>query len=413
VNKTLNQLKREVESRDLPVTGTGRQGKILKRDYITALQKYFLPEEVSFGLNWRLKYQSPQLCYLYSNLTEEQYNNLFEDPNYIFEEKYNGVRMMLFYHPKTGIELYSRNISEEDYLPISYTDKVLLTKVDTRLSGLFPKSFILDCEVMSRDARVSTIMENRGVETETVLQAVAALLALNKDDTLKIQSDLSIPLYFRAFDCLMFDGEDLVEKEYLSRRKYVKYISKWFYNSGIALDAARAVKDRKKDFLKMIFKSGGEGVVAKPLDMKYTATESRTKKGWIKIKRSVSAALKDSVDGFVTGFVPGNSDRGFSHLVGALEVSIFVEDDNGDVEEKIIAQPANMSMEMRERISIKDENGDVAMIPEMYGQVVEVEGQSVSAREHRLVHPRLIRMRDDKDKFSCTIKKEDLLSLIM
>lgn len=410
VQRSLAELKRECFSKNLSVVMTGKKEK--KKDFIDALQNYTLSRmngSLTPGLKYRHSMESPQLCFLYTNLRPQEYDSLFEDPNIVFEEKLNGIRLVLSYHPDYGIELYSRNLSVEDWLPVCYTDKVYWG--DSNLKGLFPP-FVLDGEIISNNPHISTIMGNRGVYTETILQAVAALLSLNSQETLKIQKSLDRPLHYHAFDCLMYNGEDLRSQPYRLRKKFLNDVLNYLSSLDLNIHKVKAVKSRKKDYLEYIWENSGEGVVAKNLHQSYIDKESRPRNAWVKIKRSVSGSFSDTVDGFVTGFLPGTPDKGFSDLVGALEVSVFLrKSDGSDYIHKVAVCP-NLELELRKSITtIVD--GKVGMVDWMYDKVVEIDGQAVSARARRLTHPRFLGFRKDKSKYDCVIDEETLLNLII
>lgn len=410
MQRTLADLKYECKNLGLDVTQSGKREA--KKDYIKALQKHFWPENPTPGFLWRMSIDSPQLAFLFTNLREEELKDIYESENYTFEKKENGVRMLIHYSPECGFEAYSRNLSVTDYLPVPYHDKIWWKSTQSGESWRSDFSFALDCEIVSIDPYISTVMGKRGVVTETVLQAVAALLALNAEDSVRIQKEMDQPLRLRAFDCLMLDGVDLRKEPYQNRRAALNQVMKITELGLEIVQKVKSVRIRKEDYLNMIWDEGGEGVIAKPIDMPYLDKDSRPRKGWIKIKRTVSGALGDTIDGYVTGFEPGKPEKGFENLVGALHVTLILEDEEGNQTEHMIARVPNISFLERERMT-ELVNGKPMLKEEYYGQVVEVEGQSISARAKRLVHPRLIRFRTDKAKFECVMQEADLLRQIV
>ena len=363
--RSLQELKTECRKLGLTVHQTGkREGK---KDFIRALQDYYLKtKEKTFGLEYRMKIDTPQLCFLSTNLRQDEIDRLFESERHVAEEKLNGIRMLIMYHPESGFEFFSRNLSLEDYLPVSYTEKIWLGDRDYK--GLF-SPFVLDCEIVSRDARISTIMGKRGVVTETVLQAVAALLALNPESSWKIQQELDQPLELKVFDCLVQDGVDVRNRPYYERRQYVKQIVSKLDLLTVKVESVKAVLRNKLQYLEYIWQMGGEGIVMKPIDMPYLSANSRPRDGWVKFKRTVSGAIGDSVDGFITGFELGDKDRGYSDLVGSLLVSVNLADENGQVRIHEVARVANIPLEMRKAITILVD-GRPVLDPQYYNKVV-------------------------------------------
>jgi len=407
MQRSLSELKSLCGKLGLEVIQSGkREGK---KDFVKALQEYYLQnKKQTFGLSYRMQVETPQLCFLSTNLRSDEVERLFNSDQHVAEEKLNGIRMLVTYHPQDGFEFYSRNLSVEDYLPVSYTDKIWIGDQDFR--GLF-RPFVLDCEIVSRDARISTVMGKRGVVTETILQAVASLLALNSDDTLRIQKELGQPLELKVFDCLMSEGVDIKGKPYYERRTYLKDIVEKLDILAVKVERVKAVLNRKREYLEHIWQMGGEGIVMKPIMMPYLSRESRPRDGWVKFKRTVSGAIGDSVDGFITGFDLGDKDKGYAELVGSLTVSINLIE-NGNLREHEVARVSNIPLEVRKAITVLVD-GKPTLDPVYYQKVVEVDGQAVSAREMRLTHPRLIRFREDKNPDQCLMTKETLQNLIV
>lgn len=408
MQRSLAELKSQCNKMDLQVGMIGK--KEAKKDYVTALQNHYYKSTVkSFGLEFRMMIETPQLCFLSTGLREEEQREIFNSPDWVVEEKLNGIRMVVSYHPDYGFEFYSRNLSLEDFLPVCYTDKIWLG--DQNFKRLFDP-FVIDCEIMSRDKKISTVMGKKGVITETELQAVAALLAMNSEDSIRIQKELDQPLELKVFDCLYADWEDIRNLSYIERRKRIDSILGKMSILKVKSEKVAAIRKNKKEYLDFIWSMGGEGVVAKRLDMPYLSKESRPRNGWVKFKRTASGSIGDSVDGFITGFDLGDKEKGYADLVGSLTISINLTDIEEGVKEHEIARVSNIPLEIRNKITIVI-GGKPTLDPSYYNKVVEVDGQSISARAMRLNHPRLIRFREDKNPDQCIMEKSTLLRLIV
>lgn len=383
-----------------------------KGPLIKALGDYHLsqqPERNTWGMRFRRSFQSPQLALLIKHLKPHEILSVYESEDWVFDEKLNGVRDLLLNGPD-GVEIFSRNLSTVDCLPISYTGQVELPDGVSSLPY-----FVLDNELISTDANISTIMNKSGVVTETILQAVSSLMAMNQEDSLAIQKEAGYPLKFVGFDLLHWKGEDLFKMQYKKRRQGVKHVVKLLTSLGAPVGISRAVTGSKKvPFLESLWEKGDEGIVAKRLDGLPNLKENRPRTGWIKIKRSTTGCLGDSIDGWISGFELGTPGKGFEKYVGALHISINLVDNKGDfIREHNIARVVNLTLEKRREITLYDASGTPYLDPDWIGKVVSVEGQAISARAFRVTHPRLLEFRDDKSAPECSMTESQLKSLVV
>lgn len=405
--RTVDELRVACEELDLEVILAKK--KVRKADYIKALQKHYrtrVPHGNSFGLNFMLdSIDSPMLCQRLDYLKPAEKEEIFrEGSDWVFEQKINGARMVVTYHPDEGFDFYSRNVSVTDYLPITYRDNIWLGDKDYR--GVFPTPFVIDAEVKSREKNVSTLLAKRGVVTETELAATCALLALNSEQSLDIQREMG------GFDFFTFDILQIGDRSHMGlpyRERYAKVV-----RMQEALQTAQfpaKLIDRqsfnKEAFLDTIIETGGEGVVAKNLNAIYTPTESRGRDRWVKIKRSQKLGSGDNIEAFVSGFLPGEEGKAWANMVGSLELSIFVQLPNGNEYEHVIAYVSGISFELRTACT-ELVDGRPQLKQEYYGKVVEVSGQGVSPRAKHLTHAIIETWRPDRDKFTCKIKQETL-----
>ena len=221
--RSLAQLQKQAEDLGLKVEPTKRSlehGVVYsKDDFVIALRNYYLAKmNVTKGLSLMLEIESPMLCRQIKHLKPAEQKQIWkEGSDWYFEEKEDGNRMLLIYTPENGFESYSRNNSVEDFLPVPYTKNILVEGFDF---SKITKSVIIDCEVVSTNPNICTILGNRGCITETQLQATTAILALNPEASLEIQR--VDPLQFKCFDVLYYDGEWVLNQELLKRKKILK-----------------------------------------------------------------------------------------------------------------------------------------------------------------------------------------------
>ena len=259
-SRSVAELKKLTKRLGLQVTQTSNREN--KKDYVKVLQDYYLkekyPEGVPSWLKVRLSMDSPMLCAQITGLKPEAAEQVWNSDDWVFEEKINGVRMMLFWD---GQELHacSRNLSLQDYLPVDYVDKFAFApELEQKLRAAGAPKFILDTEITFSNSNVRTYLYNvKGVETVTMLQAVAAVLALNTEDSLKIQVTEG-HFVLNVFDILFF-GKSLMNKPYSERYDYLmQFYSQYGVLFGDILSIPPRCTDsaQKKDFYSGILARG-------------------------------------------------------------------------------------------------------------------------------------------------------------
>ena len=188
----------------------------------------------------------------------------FDDVNYAFEVKYDGVRMTARVAGE-GVSLFNRRLNERtrQYPEIAEQLKRLMNFVPVTLGAT-----VLDGEIIALSESGAPdfyrVMKRDRVENPT-----AKFIKEN-------------PVYFMVFDITEFNGSPLYGAEYALRREMLEMI---FAEKG---QAAPNIK-----LIDSVIKSGGalyaaakheglEGIVAKRLDSVYTVN-SRSR-DWLKIK---------------------------------------------------------------------------------------------------------------------------------
>lgn len=409
--RSLGQLKQECNMLGLEVKVSQPREK--KEDYIKALRQHHIgilyPNGLPKSLEMMISLDCPMLCRRYQELKPQEQENLWTSPLYYAERKIDGARMVIFNVDNGPLNFFSRNLSVKDYLPSSYQDKILTEGVDF---SKLKHQFIVDAEVVCKNPNVSTILEKKGVVTETGLQATTAILALNPEQSHELQRT-EAPLTFMVFDCLFYDGKWLLDLPLKERRKYLKLAFAELKEAGLSVEAPEASYKNRKAFYNYIVKSGGEGVVFKNLMGKYNPTTSRPRDGWIKLKRSTSEALGDTIDGFITGFVKADPDKGWADVIGGIEVSVILKSESGEEKEHMIARVSNIPMEDKKKMTELGPDGTPQLKKEYYGKVVEVDGQCITARVRRLKHAVLVRWRPDRSASTCIMDESFLESMIL
>ena len=201
----------------------------------------------------------------------------FDDEDYIYELKLDGIRCVAYLEPKS-VTLQDKRFKD-------------LTPIYPELSGIcrcVKKRVILDGElVVLTDGKPNFYaLQKRSLMTDTFKISLSA----KKN-----------PVQFVAYDILYYNGKDLTGKPLIERKAilskevtegYNLSISRWIENSGIA-------------FFELAKKENLEGIVAKKKDGLYHI--GRRTSEWIKIK-----VMQDE-DLLVLGFKPEND--GIKYLI--------------------------------------------------------------------------------------------------
>lgn len=408
------------------IRGSGKDGKIKKEDLITPIreanlvQRYGSLDKIPKHLSLVMSMKSPMLALRMDSLKQEQQDEVWNDDNWDFEQKLNGVRCFIV-NDGNGIHIYSRHNSDVDLLPITFTDKIMFPdKCD--LSKL-SKEFIIDCEMTSDNPNICTIMGNNGVVTTSQLQAVTSLLSSTAARAKTIQKNNDLLLVFNSFDCVYYDKQWIFNEPLRRRREVAEEIIKSLESCGFNIKRVPRSNVNKKEFYHDLISHGGEGCVAKRLDSIYVPDSTRNFSGWIKIKRSMSESFSDyasvdmdslfgdTIDVFITGYEPGNKGTAFENLIGSVAVSVYVQKRDGTLEEREIGKFSGIDLALRQDMT-EIINGQPTLKPSYYNRVCEIDGMGISGRNMRFQHCRMIGFRYDKLPDSCILTEEFLESQV-
>ncbi len=276
----------------------------------------------------------------------------FTKPDWIFEEKYDGVRM-LAYKEAAKVSLISRNgIDRTERYP----------KIAEAIGRLKADTLALDGEVV--------IFDDKHVSRFQFLQ----------------QSD-GKPV-FAVFDCLYHDGKDIRSALLSERRKALEHAVKPTSN---LLLSARLDQDGLKAF-EIAKRRGLEGLIAKDLASKYVSGRSGS---WLKVK------VRKEDEFVVGGFTePTGSRRYF----GALLLGIYSRGKlqyvgkvgTGFDKETLGALHKKFERLQKARSPFSEvikERGATFVTPKLVAQVGYTEWTS----DGKLRHPVYLGLRDDKD----------------
>src|SRR5437879_5525399 len=202
--------------------------------------------------------------------------NPFHKPNWVYEEKYDGIRI-LAYKEGQEISLITRNdVNRASDFP----------KIATAISGLKTSTLLLDGEV--------AIFDERGVSRFQLLQ--------------RRSGDAKYAL----FDCLFVNGRDLRSAPLSVRRENLESAVKF---GNVLLLSARLAENGFEAF-RMAQRRGFEGVVAKDASSPYVEGRSRY---WLKVK------VQQEEEFIIGGYTPPAGSRKYfgALLLGAYEHGVL------------------------------------------------------------------------------------------
>lgn len=176
----------------------------------------------------------------------------FSDPNWIFEEKFDGIRILAFCNgSKVSLLTRNKKSANDRYPEIAHA----LQKQKLHC--------VLDGEVVAYGKKKITHFE--------LLQQ--RLMAINLDEALQSK----IKIYYCIFDIMYLDGYDVTKLPLLERKKLLKAM---LPKTGILLYTPHKVKNGEA-YRKAACKKGWEGIMAKRADSTYQHKRSRD---WLKFK---------------------------------------------------------------------------------------------------------------------------------
>ena len=405
----------------LPEYGRGIGGRVLAADLESTLGDFYLSFKYSADPHRKAHCELrrmfvPMKAYRYDKLDEDTKKTVLNDGNHwIAEKKFNGWRVMITYLPYSGFGIWGGNVSDVDFLPVDYTDHVLLAGLhpsDKSFALKHTHPFVIDAEVLCYD----DVEGDDGLFSSSTLDAVGIILGGKPERAIEFQRE-GAELIFECFDCLLpqmktaredrdFDNANIpltFRKEMLEvRLNLVSEISQFH--------CVEHTTRNKMSFLNNIWSEGDEGIILKE-DTKPYVSGSRLRTHAIKVKRTMSGEIGDDIDVFVSGFVRSDFyDE--AHKIAGVKLSVFVVDENDDTVRHHIATVTSMPDKIRDRLSFYDIPSQQPQLNDVYyNKVLVVDGQELSNKNRRLQHARVDwerGFRVDKCHYDCIIKLKQI-----
>lgn len=411
----------------LPESGSGRNGRILSSDLENVIAAHYAKQHIercrecgytAYGFSMRRALGDVQLAARFDQLKPSEQAAALDSDVWVLEEKYDGCRIVLCYHPEEGFSAFGRNKSVQTFLPVEYTEKILipvkyagLTHFQplTAFSYIYKKPFILDCEVLTEG-----LIENPdGYWSASHLNAVTALLAMDAKESRALQRT-DAPLQIVPFDLLNVEGGVVNTAVPFQERR--EELVKFCNESGL-FQPSELWAVNKRQRLEMLLAAGKEGGMLKNLRKPYRCAIARRRfpDTCIKYKRTMTYARANDIDAYVIGYTLGDeyTPKG---MIAGLKLGVHLVKSDGTVEQDYwIATVSGLPLELRRAMSHMDSEGKVILKPEYYGRVVTVDGQDISGRNRRISHARIdweVGFRVDKRPEDCILDEDFIDSQI-
>lgn len=196
----------------------------------------------------------------------------WNNPDYVFEVKYDGDRRLLYITPE-GILNSSRSKSKETGLPVNKSDNVPHIR-DLSIPQLY--GTIIDCE----------FIHPLGFQ-----DGVRKIMGCLPEKAIERQNEMGL-IEVRIFDIIALNGNFLIDEPYSIRKEilastYEAYLQHIKYINLV--ETCEGTPEELQEKLVEIINDGGEGMVAKNIHSKYRLStekcQSPLKNAWIKVKR--------------------------------------------------------------------------------------------------------------------------------
>jgi DNA ligase 1 len=198
----------------------------------------------------------------------ESAKNPFDDPSYLFEIKFNGIRGELIKDIKGNVTLFTRHRTPITQKFPEFNDIQL------------PTNCILDGEI---------IVFNQNTEKDD-FELVMQRFRANKKEKIRSLID-EIPAVYIVFDILFYKGKDITDLTLIERKRILEET----LVDSIHANKIKYVNEKGIELFEAVQQRGLEGIVAKNLYSKYFCGH-RPKHAWYKVINWTY------VDAYITGY---------------------------------------------------------------------------------------------------------------
>ncbi len=213
----------------------------------------------------------------------------FSDPDWVFEPKLDGFRMISFIN-RGKVRIQSRN---------GIDDTEMFPAIAESLTGQAARQLVLDGEVVA--------LENGRPCFQCLQQSLKPEASQN--------TARPLPIVYYVFDLLYLDSFDLCGVKLEQRKALLDQVLRPSNN----VQLVSGFRGNGEAIYQASVKEGIEGIVAKRLNSTYSP--GRRSRDWLKIKASLSDEF------IIAGYTPGQGAR--THHFGALLLGQY--NDNGEL----------------------------------------------------------------------------------
>jgi len=344
-----------------------------KQPYLEALRAYYFQRDYPTGCPY--SELEPMKCFSYYDLSQREQDALWADKSgWVVQTKFNGQRLILHWIKDVGVFCHGRETNKTTFRRTEYTAYLPFTVV--------PKfTATVDCEATSTD-----------------LQHTLSILKMRSEASLEAQK--KTPLVFHVFDIVRWEAYDLRLRPLDERLAFLGDFREAI--AGIPgmeyFEFPQIRFQGKKAFFDGILDSAGEGCVFKLLTSPYIDSSSRSRRGWVKIKRQIEIAA------YVSGCEPGKPGSVLDHRAAIVYFSVTTE--RGEV---LIAKVSTLPWSWIKANSYYDRaTKTVALAEGVLGKVAIICGMELSRKSRRLISPRWLGWRSDLTKDDCRYSFSDI-----
>ncbi|WP_288879288.1 DNA ligase D [Pedobacter panaciterrae] len=212
----------------------------------------------------------------------------FDDPNWIYEVKWDGYRSLGYCLKNGDVQLLSRNNKQfnEKFYPIF------------QILQSWKQNMVVDGEIL--------VINDKGISNFGALQ--------------NWRSEADGELVYYVFDLIWYDGRDLTDLP-LSKRQEI--LTEVLPQNDDRVRLSQIFKASGTEFFKAAIKMGLEGIIAKKADSLYT--KNNRSKDWLKIKANkrqevvvVGFTKNDDTPREFSSLLLGVYENGHLHYVGKV-----------------------------------------------------------------------------------------------
>jgi ATP-dependent DNA ligase len=330
--------------------------------------------------------------------------SLWDDPDWIAEEKYDGDRRIAQFCGKV-VRFTGRRKSVKDGLFVEKTENVPHLSAARGLevarmakAGAVPVHLVpaaLDGTVLDGEMIYAGDGDGGGRS-----KFVTAVMGSLPEEAVRKQIEKGW-LKYVVFDCLFYKGRDIRGFKFSERQEYVERVveAEWENPFAVVSENNLDLNMLPREFCEQIIARGGEGVILKHLAHRYG-----DKAGWVKVKKQATA------DVVIMGFNDAketskkvNGEESITKyakagLIGAIQCGQYLKSFPHMEPPIEVATVSGMDDALR---------AEFTKHPRKYiGKVIEIEH---NGREPtgRFRHPRFNRFRDDKAAKDCIYREDE------